>query len=63
MEAFKKRVDEAKSTIKLQAIGNNDAAKALQRDLERSDPEVGVEVAAYYQARWDALEAAERGGQ
>jgi hypothetical protein len=61
--AFKKRIDEATTTTKLTAVGNNASAKTLRADLERSDPEEGVALADYIAARWDALERAEKGGK
>lgn len=60
-KAFEKRIADAATVLKLQAYRK--AAGPLLADLERSDPERGVELLDTYDERLRVLEDAERGAR
>jgi len=59
-DAYERRIREAPSTVKLKAI--RAAGEGLRADLERGDPERGVELEQLWEARFADHEEAERSG-
>ena len=57
--AFKTRCEAATGTVKLQSLWA--ASSELRSDLDASDPDALVELTGWWQARFDAVEAVEKG--